>query len=56
MCCSLGFSVRSCIYDKIGIDPQVKRIGDYKSAGDQLLWQDIADQLLRGDMSNDQIM
>ena len=31
------------IFDKIGIEPQVKRIGKYKSAGDQLLRKDMAE-------------
>ena len=29
--------------DKVGVDPQVKRIGKYKSAGDQLLRKDMSE-------------
>lgn len=29
--------------DKVGVEPQVQRIGAYKSAGDQLLRRDMSD-------------
>lgn len=29
--------------DKLGVEPQVKRIGEYKSAGDQLLREDMSE-------------
>jgi protease-4 len=29
------------VLDKVGVEPQVKRIGAYKSAGDQLLRKDM---------------
>ena len=29
--------------DRVGVDPQVKRIGKYKSAGDQLLRKDMSE-------------
>lgn len=31
------------VLDKLGVEPQVKRIGEYKSAGDQLLRRDMSD-------------
>lgn len=42
-----GFSVSGTflrgVLDKVGVQPQVKRIGEYKSAGDQLLREDMSD-------------
>ncbi|KAK9824686.1 hypothetical protein WJX72_012391 [[Myrmecia] bisecta] len=41
-----GFAVSGTflrgVLDKVGVEPQVKRIGEYKSAGDQLLRKDMA--------------
>ena len=37
----VGTFVRGAL-DKVGIDPQVKRIGNYKSAGDQLLREEMS--------------
>jgi protease-4 len=31
------------VLDKVGVEPQVQRIGAYKSAGDQLLRRDMSD-------------
>jgi len=31
------------VLEKVGIEPQVKRIGKYKSAGDQLLLKDMSE-------------
>lgn len=31
------------VLEKVGVEPQVKRIGKYKSAGDQLLRKDMSD-------------
>ena len=31
------------VLEKVGVEPQVKRIGKYKSAGDQLLRRDMSD-------------
>lgn len=31
------------VLEKVGIEPQVKRIGKYKSAGDQLLLRDMSE-------------
>ncbi len=31
------------VLDKVGVEPQVKRIGKYKSAGDQLLRSDMSE-------------
>lgn len=31
------------VLDKVGVEPQVKRIGVYKSAGDQLLRKDMSE-------------
>jgi protease IV len=31
------------VFDKVGVEPQVKRIGKYKSAGDQLLRKDMSE-------------
>ena len=33
---------RSGVLDKIGVEPEVRRIGQYKSAGDQLLRKDMS--------------
>eukprot|EP00882_Tetradesmus_deserticola_P001055 GHRQ01001141.1.p1 GENE.GHRQ01001141.1~~GHRQ01001141.1.p1 ORF type:complete len:653 (+),score=373.33 GHRQ01001141.1:173-1960(+) len=42
-----GFSVAGTflrgVLDKVGVEPQVQRIGAYKSAGDQLLRRDMSD-------------
>eukprot|EP00798_Chlamydomonas_sp_ICE-L_P004081 gene4081-14179_t len=58
-----GFAVTGTflrgVLDKIGVEPQVKRIGNYKSAGDQLLRKDMseyqAEQLtaILDDITND---
>ncbi|GBF99919.1 serine protease chloroplastic, partial [Raphidocelis subcapitata] len=58
-----GFSVAGTflrgVLDKVGVEPQVKRIGVYKSAGDQLLRRDMSpeqreqlDALLEGTYSH----
>ena len=31
------------VLDKVGVEPQVRRIGKYKSAGDQLLRRDMSE-------------
>lgn len=31
------------VLEKVGVEPQVKRIGKYKSAGDQLLLRDMSE-------------
>lgn len=31
------------VLEKVGVEPQVKRIGKYKSAGDQLLLKDMSE-------------
>eukprot|EP00884_Botryococcus_braunii_P012891 jgi/Botrbrau1/21602/Bobra.43_1s0010.2 len=31
------------VFEKVGVEPQIKRIGKYKSAGDQLLRKDMSD-------------
>ena len=31
------------VLEKVGVEPQVKRIGKYKSAGDQLLRRDMSE-------------
>eukprot|EP00879_Flechtneria_rotunda_P016300 GHRR01017055.1.p1 GENE.GHRR01017055.1~~GHRR01017055.1.p1 ORF type:complete len:674 (+),score=260.41 GHRR01017055.1:690-2711(+) len=42
-----GFSVAGTflrgVLDKVGVEPQVQRIGEYKSAGDQLLRRDMSE-------------
>lgn len=38
MDCSAG------VFEKVGIEPQVQRIGKYKSAGDQLMRKSISDE------------
>lgn len=40
--CSVGTFLRG-VLDKVGVEPQVQRIGAYKSAGDQLLRRDMSD-------------
>ena len=38
----IGTFLRGAL-DKAGLEPQVKRIGNYKSAGDQLLREEMSD-------------
>lgn len=38
----LGTFLRGTL-NKLGVEPQVRRIGAYKSAGDQLLREDMSD-------------
>ncbi|XP_056170766.1 serine protease SPPA, chloroplastic isoform X2 [Syzygium oleosum] len=33
-----------CLFDKVGIEPQVERIGKYKSAGDQLMRKSMSEE------------
>lgn len=40
--CTAGTFLRG-VLDKVGVEPQVQRIGAYKSAGDQLLRRDMSD-------------
>lgn len=40
---SLSGSFLRGVFDKVGIEPEVKRIGKYKSAGDQLLRSDMSE-------------
>ncbi|KAL6780934.1 SPP1A [Auxenochlorella protothecoides x Auxenochlorella symbiontica] len=40
---SVGGSFLRGVLDKIGVEPEIKRIGKYKSAGDQLLRTDMSD-------------
>ncbi|KAG6413759.1 hypothetical protein SASPL_126473 [Salvia splendens] len=34
----------SCVFEKIGVEPQVERVGKYKSAGDQLTCKSMSDE------------
>jgi ClpP class serine protease len=40
--CAAGTFLRG-VLDKVGVEPQVQRIGAYKSAGDQLLRRDMSE-------------
>lgn len=42
MACPTGTFLRG-VLDKVGVEPQVQRIGAYKSAGDQLLRTDMSE-------------